>query len=575
MKRFKFLMPVAVLAILFTVAFSVMQKNEVKKDPVNTEASIGLPSAKVALEAKEAYKLDDAEYKGAVATKTSISGIDFTPVAVVAALIGILALFANLFRKVSFKNLFSAKTQITIRLAVLAFAVVTLNGTLALIAILAPIGMQWSRNFGIEAGEFKEIMEGISKTNGEVIENSVKKHVGEATKGLMTSEELTTKLEALGLKENAIAKLAEAVEKQGTELRKMLEGNGKPRIVKSIDELVHENAEKIQKMASADKGDNFRMRVSANADKTIVERASVSSSTMAIRLPGIGQLATRNLVMDQVFPTVNLSEADVKESNGVIRYMDVNSETRNAAETAEKGTKPESAISGIERTAALQVIADTIPVTKQAYRSLGFVAGEIDRLLRRSHALRKDQQLYSGDGNAPNIKGIYTYSTAATLANLPNAGGLVDPNLYDLIANLAVYISNGDAATGKQGKYMANVVLMNPADILKYKLAKAVDGHYILPPFISADGKVIDGVRVVETSVVTKGTLVLGDFNYGTIYQSEDLVIEMGWINDQFIKNQWTIRAEQELMLLVRNADLDAFTKITDIDAAVASLAKP
>lgn len=569
MKHFKFLMPVAVLAILFTVAFSVTQKNEVKKDPVNTEASIGLPGAKVALEAKEAYKLDDAEYKGAVATKTSISGIDFTPMAVVAALIGILALFANLFRGVSFKNLFSAKTQITIRVAMLAFAVVTLNGTLALIAILAPIGMQWSGKLGIDAGEFKEIMEGISKTNGEFIESSVKKNVSEATKGLMTSEQLTAKLEELGLKDNAIAKLTEAVEKQGTELRKMLDGNNKSRIVKSIDELVHENSNSIKALADSDSG-RFKMRISANADKTIIERASVSSSTMGYRLPTIGQLATRSLVMDQVFPTVNLSEADVKESNGVIRYLDVASETRNAAETAEKGTKPESAISWIERTAALQVIANTIPVTKQAYRSLGFVAGEIDRLLRRSHALRKDLQLYSGDGVSPNIKGIATYTTAATLSSLPNYQGLTDPNLYDLIANLSVYISNS-----KQGKYAPNVVLMNPADILKYKLAKAADGHYILPPFISADGKVIDGIRVVETSVVTANTLVLGDFAYGTIYQSEDLVIEMGWINDQFVKNQWTIRAEQELMLLVRNVDLDAFTKITDLNAAVAALAKP
>lgn len=422
--------------------------------------------------------------------------------------------------------------------------------------------------------EFKQLLADAAKENGAAITEAVKKEVGAATKGLLTSEQLTAKLEELGLKDNAISKLTEAVEKQGTELRKMLEGGENKRIVKSIDELVHESGENIKKLSDSDAG-RFKMRINANADKTIVERASLSNSTMGIRLPGIGQLPTRNLVMDQVFPTVNLSEADVKQSNGVIRYMDVASETRGAAETAEKGTKPESAIAWIERSATLQVIADTIPVTKQAYRSLGFVAGEIDRLLRRSHALRKDKQLYDGDGNAPNIKGIYTYATAATLANLPNYQGLTDPNLYDLIANLSVYISNGDQSTGKQGKYMANVVLMNPADILKYKLAKAANGHYILPPFISADGKVIDGVRVVETSVVTKNTLALGDFNYGTIYHSEDLVIEMGWINDQFVKNQWTIRAEQECMLLVRNADLDAFTKITDIDAAVASLAKP
>lgn len=185
--------------------------------------------------------------------------------------------------------------------------------------------------------EFKQLLADAAKENGAAITEAVKKEVGAATKGLLTSEQLTAKLEELGLKDNAIAKLAEAVEKQGTELRKMLEGNGKPRIVKSIDELVQENAEKIQKMATADKSETFRMRINANADKTIIERASVTNPTLGYRVPGMGQLPTRNLVMDQVFPTVNLSEADVKESNGVIRYMDVASETRNAAETGFRG----------------------------------------------------------------------------------------------------------------------------------------------------------------------------------------------------------------------------------------------
>ena len=86
---------------------------------------------------------------------------------------------------------------------------------------------------------------------------------------------------------------------------------------------------------------------------------------------GVLQLPTRNLVNGSGVSTVNLSEADVKESNGVIRYMDVNAETRNAAGNCWKN--PEAGICGsawIERSATLQVIPDTIPVTKQAYRSL-------------------------------------------------------------------------------------------------------------------------------------------------------------------------------------------------------------
>jgi hypothetical protein len=82
-------------------------------------------------------------------------------------------------------------------------------------------------------------------------------------------------------------------------------------------------------------------------------------------------------------------------------------------------------------------------------------------------------------------------------------------------------------------------------------------------------------VIVVESSKVTANTLLIGDFSYGTIYQGEDVIIEMGLVNDQFLKNQWTIRAEQECMLLVRDVDADAFAKVTNITNAIAALETP
>ena len=53
-------------------------------------------------------------------------------------------------------------------------------------------------------------------------------------------------------------------------------------------------------------------------------------------------------------------------------------------------------------------------------------------------------------------------------------------------------------------------------------------------------------------------------------------IIEMGLINDQFIENQVDHPRRTGVFAFFRgNADLDAFTKITDIDTAVAFPAKP
>lgn len=564
MKRKSFLMPLFAMALI--LAASVVGYTTIDAKQTKIENVAELPNS-IKLEHKEAYKLDDAEFKTAVATKS-----DFSRSRAGGVVIGLFALLMI----VSKWLVGNRKRTVAIGLSVLALVASVMTGESQIaLAAFPVVPMFRDLGTGEPSGDIKAMMEVISKQNGEAITGSVKKAVEEATKGFMKKEELAEKLNEIGLKSDEIKKMSEAVEKQGLVLRE-IQMRGENEKKKDILETITEKSEAVKALAGLANGDstkNVRLRI--NADKTVVERASATVSSLGVRLPGMGQLATRALVMESVIPQVKLSAQDVADSNGVIRYMDVTAETRNAAEVAEKGTKPESAIAWQEYTASLQTIADTIPVTKQAYRNLSFVAGEIERLLKRNHALRKDQQLYSGDGNAPNIKGLYTYASAATLASLPGYGATEGANIYDLISSLKTYVSNKSDGTGAQSKYMPNFCLMNPVDTYKQKVLKATDGHYLLPPFVSADGMTVDGVRVIETPVVTAGTLLLGDANFATTYIEEDVVIEMGWINDQFVKNQWTVRAEQVLCNLVRNADVGGFVKITDIDAAIAALLKP
>lgn len=428
----------------------------------------------------------------------------------------------------------------------------------------------------MEEKEIKALLEEVAKKNGEDFKAMLSNEIGAATKGLITEAGLVASLEKAGVSSKSIKELTDAVEKQGMELNKMLTGGNKA--VKSLDEIVAEKAAQFIAIADgggADKGFKFKV----NAEKTMVSSSSVTSSTLSYREQQIGQLAAPNTVFDKVFRTVNLSEADLKASNGVITYLDVTAETNNAAETAEttsttvgSNNKPESAITWQEYNASLRVIADSIPVTRNAYRHLGFIQSEIDRLLRKNQAQRKDLQIYKGDGIAPNIKGIYTYTTAVTLASLPRYQNVYVPNLADLVMDLSVYVSNKSDASGAQSKYNPNVIFINPSDALQF-FAKGSDGHYVMPPYMQ-NGKVRN-MTIIESPRVAANTLMVGDASFGTIYQSEDVVIEAALVNDQFLKNQWTIRAEQELCFLQRNADLGAFVKVTDIAAAIAALIKP
>lgn len=577
--QFKWYMPLAlVLAIVFlsgTIKHTVDRAVKAKTEQVQES------TAQVKLEVKESYKLDNAEYKTAVSSPTS-----FAPVSAgmfsftdglwsILTAIGLAALF--------FKSLNRKQIALTLVLGT-AFVINYFVGASELsLAALPIVPFMRDKDGGEGNGNdivkiIKEQIEEVSKKNGEAIAEAVKTQMGLMAKDMITAEGLGKELEKLGLKADAITNLHQVVVKHGQELNKIIkEERGGGKSIKTLDEILVEKHEALKDLSSG-KEKSLKFRV--NAEKATMSSTSVTGSSLSYREPSIGQLAAPNTVFDRVFRTVNLTEQELAASNGVITYLDVTAETNSAAETAETddqtvgaNNKPQSSMTWQEYSANLRVIADTIPVTRNAYRHLGFMASEIDRVLRKNQAQRKDLQIYKGDGIAPNIKGIYTYTTAVTLANMPRYQQIVNPNIADLCFDLSVYVSNKSDGTGAQSKYAPNVIFINPADALKF-MVKGADGHYVLPPFLQQNGKV-GNLTIVESPKVALNTLMVGDASYGTIYQAEDVVIEMGLVNDQFLKNQWTIRAEQELCFLQRNADLGAFTKVTDITAAITALEKP
>lgn len=408
--------------------------------------------------------------------------------------------------------------------------------------------------------ELEKLLEGVSKKHKDYadgIRTEIKRVVDENFEKTLLVDKLEDSLKGLGVDPGALKELTDAVKKQGDEMRKLMEKR-KEEEVKTLKEVIAEKAEDLKTLSKAPSG-SVRLTINKDIFKTTVQRSAITDSTLAMRLQSIGQLPYLDTIMSGLFRHVPLTG----DHSGNIRYIDQKTITRNAATVAEGASKPESAITWQEYTFNVEKVADTIPVTREALMDVGFIRGELERLLQVNLALEEDSQLWDGDGVTPNLKGIYTYTSAFNHAAY--AGFKADnATLYDLLAILRVQVTNG-----KGGKYSPNVVVMNPADTLRYKLAKGTDGHYVLPPFVMENGQQIDGMLVRESSQVTANTLALGDFRFGTVYDVEDITVDIGYVNDQFKKNMLTMLAEKREGLLVRNADLDAFLKVTDIDAAV------
>jgi HK97 family phage major capsid protein len=291
-----------------------------------------------------------------------------------------------------------------------------------------------------------------------------------------------------------------------------------------------------------------------------VTRGSIAGSTIAMRDTEIGQLPTLQPQLMPLFSRGTVSP----NNNGVIRYIEQASFTNNAAPVAEGALKPSSNATWAEKLVRIETIAHSIAVTRQALDDLEFMASELDELLRLYLSLKIDQQLYSGSGTSPELRGAYT--AAPAFNGVPYA--ITSPTLYDLVVAVA-----SDITENKDRQYQPTVALMNPRDVLRYKLGKGSDGHYLLPPFVGGDGNEIAGIQVIPTGRVAQNTMLVGDFRFGRVYMDGDITVRTGWIDNQFLTNQVTLLAEVKIALLIKDVNADAFRKVTDIQQALADIA--
>jgi len=401
------------------------------------------------------------------------------------------------------------------------------------------------------------------KTLLDQVSAQVKTELKAAASGFITPEMLTEKLATLEGDKAVIAELKTAVETQGMELLKLMQ-NGQNMKQKSIVELLNEKKSDLEQIAKSGSG---RILLKVPFD-TPVASTDVSGNVSAFVLPGVNQLATLKPTLRDLFgPSIQVPAG----MNNTIGYYEQLAATRGAAARSEGATTGESKLTWIYRTIGLHEIADAIAVNRESLKFIPFVAGELNNLLTTNLALKEDEYLYDGDGNAPIITGVKTVATEfAAAAYAASAKFKFDSaNLFDLILAMVVDLENG-----KESKFKADFVLMNRGDSIAVKGEKNDFGSYLMPPFVTPDGKTIDGLRVYESSQVDLGTIIVGDSTKGKIYDGDGIEIQMGWINEQLLENAVTLRASRYMALVIKELDKPGFMKCTDIPTALTAIQK-
>lgn len=210
--------------------------------------------------------------------------------------------------------------------------------------------------------------------------------------------------------------------------------------------------------------------------------------------------------------------------------------TNDAAEVSEGGLKPESELTFEPWDFPVRTIAHTLPVSKNLLADSGAVASYIDNRLMYGVMERVDRQLMVGNGTNPNLSGIL--DTGNYTVYTPETGD----NLIDAInrAKWALWAAG----------WIPDNVYVNPGDWGDMELAKGSDGHYLngLPGTLLTTNPF--QVRVIPSPFVPAGQFAIGAFNRAvTVWDRQGVVVETGYVDDDFRRNKVTLRAEMRLAL--------------------------
>lgn len=262
------------------------------------------------------------------------------------------------------------------------------------------------------------------------------------------------------------------------------------------------------------------------------------------RLSGYTTLTRGELAFLDALPTITTT-------SDVVEWVEQTTRTNSAAPVAEatattgtSGLKPESALAFVVNNKPAEQIATWIPATTRILNDLGLLRSTIDDELLYMLREELEVQTITGNGTSPNLQGLNTWPGIQTMA----AG-----------ANPADAIFNAALAVRFTGGVPATAAVVGPTSLAALRLmrenaASGTYGGYLFGPPNQPGPMSVFGLDVLTAQAVPANTGYVLNMTATTLalVEREGGVVETGYINDQFIRNIVTLRAELRALLIVR-----------------------
>lgn len=390
---------------------------------------------------------------------------------------------------------------------------------------------------------------------------------------LVTPEAVESQLETLkdSVADKAIvSKLEEQLKTLGTTVAKMKAVGAQVQESASsiIGKQITDNIESI-KNAHKQKG-VFEFEVKVVGDITT---ASQSFPTAAPALAGtqMAPPSNANLRTDSVLPLCTVFNTN----QAAFPYTETEPKDGDYAFQTQGAAKAQIDFVTKTRFAEPYTLAAWEKLTEQAVDDIPFLQSVATDLLFKKHNLKKSKAILSGNGISPNPKGATVYAASWTTGGAL-AGTITDVNIMDVINAMITTIYTTTNYTDEM-PYMANIAALNPKDFfINFVAAKDKNGLPLYPTASLFNQVTIGGVTIIPHLDITAGKVFVADMTRYNVSNYKSYVVKIGWVNDDFIKNQFVILGESRFHAFVKKLDEIAFlyddiaTIKTDLQAVVA-----
>ena len=368
------------------------------------------------------------------------------------------------------------------------------------------------------------------------------------------------------MKKEDFTKQQEQLDSIATELKKLGEAEAKelPPLQDQLKEVLKSDEYKNALKNKRSAGEILSMELKA-AD---IDTGDINSGTIQnYPEPGVGAAPWRPIPLWDLLP-----KGIISAGADQISWWEETTVTENADMVAE-GSKlaTGSKKTWTKQSMDIKMIQDFSKVSRVALEDWDYTQSEVNDLLMNGIPRKRETELISGTGLTTHLKGITQY--AKTFAKPANFDKVVYPNEADVLNAAYLQAVNGDTSQSLKKGFIPGVALVNPGTISNMVgLKKESDGTYITPPFVSSNGLVVVGMRLIPSLDMTAGTFLVGDFTRAKVFVKRNLRVSFHYENEDDVLNDLVLILASQRLAGIRVKTPEAFAFVYGTFSSAKSL---